>query len=242
MIDQQTQIQEQVNNYIKEIERKNQEQEGQLHDISRGVSSVFQGPENENIIQWQLDLQEQLENIGHSLRGHVIREDDDGVSCWKEATDKRDIIFTEYGVQEILRYLLQYLNKNTILSNYDEPTIDLKVFDAGYELTDLIFTRYEKFFYITPVEELIKQNHEITVGEVEDLQADEMKQKIKHFSSSIKPIIDAIHSAFLRALNGGERDSLRSARLLTQSETPMGNMNMPQISQQKKTWWKPTTW
>jgi len=66
-----------------------------------------------------------------------------------------------------------------------------------------------------------------------------MKQKIKHLASSIKPVVDAIHSAFLRALNGGERNSLRSARLLTQSETPMGNMNMPQIPQQKKAWWKP---
>lgn len=242
MNNQPTQIQEQVNAYIKEIERKNQEQEQQLHDTSRSVNSIFQGPENENIIQWQLDLQEQLENIGHSLRGHVIGENKEGVTCWQEATDKKDIIFTEYGVQEILRYLLQYLNKNTILSNYDEPTINLKVYDAGYVLTDLIFTRYEKFFYITPVEELIEENPEITVGEVEDIQDEEMKQKQKHLESSIKPIVDAIHSAFLRALNGGERDSLRSARLLTQSETPTGNMGMPQISQQKKTWWKPTTW
>ena len=241
-MNQQEEVQQQVNAYIKEIEMKNQEQEGQLHDVSRSVNSIFQGPENENIIQWQLDLQEQLENIGHSLRGHVIAENEEGIASWQEATDKRDIIFTEYGVQEILRYLLQYLNKNTILSNYDEPTINLKVYDSGYELTDLIFTRYEKFFYITPVEELIKINPEITVGEVEDLQAEEMKQKIKHLASSIKPIVDAIHSAFLRALNGGERDSLRSARLLTQSETPMGSMNMSQIPQQKKTWWKPTTW
>ena len=239
----QQQVQEQVNDYIKDIERKNQEQEQQLHDTSRGVNSIFQGAENENIIQWQLDLQEQLENIGHSLRGHVIGENEEGVSCWKEATDKRDIIFTEYGVQEILRYLLQYLNKNTILSNYDEPTINLKVYDAGYELLDLIFTRYEKFFYVTPVEDLIKENPEITIGEVEDIQMEEMKQKQKHFASSTKPVIDAIHSAFLRALNGGERDSLRSARLLTQSETPMGNVGMSsQIPQQKKSWWKPTTW
>ena len=242
MTDQQQQVQEGVNAYIKEIERKNQEQEGQLHDTSRTVNSIFQSPENENIIQWQLDLQEQLDNIGHSLRGHVIGENEEGISCWKEATDKRDIIFTEYGVQEILRYLLQYLNKNTILSNYSEPTIDLKVYDSGYALGDLVFTRYEKFFYITPVEDLIKDNSEVTVGEVEDIQDEEMKQKIKHFETSIKPVIDSIHSAFLRALNGGERDSLKTARLLTQTETPMGNMNMPQIPQQKKTWWKPTTW
>lgn len=235
-------VQREVNAYVREIERKNQEQEQQLHDTSRGVNSIFQAPENENIIQWQLDLQEQLDNIGHSLRGHVIKEDENGIVGWHEAEDKSNIIFTEYGVQEVLRYLLQYLNKNTILSNYDEPTINLKVYDAGYELTDLVFTRYEKFFYVTPVEELIKENQDITVGEVEDIQAEEMHQKQKHLASSIKPIVDAIHSAFLRALNGGERDSLRSARLLTQSETPMGNMGMPQIPQQKKVWWKPTTW
>jgi hypothetical protein len=228
-------------NQIQKLEIENQEQQQQLHDTSRSVNSIFQSPENENIIQWQLDLQEQLDNIGHSLRGHVILPDENGVPCWQEPTDKSNVIFTEYGVQEILRYLLQYLNKNTILSNYDEKTIEFKVYDAGYALVDLVFVRYEKFFYLTPAEDLIKDNWDITIGEVEDIQRDERKEKMKHFETSIKPVIDAIHSAFLRALNGGERNSLRSARLLTQTENPTNMMPSMQM-QQKRKLLSPTTW
>ena len=38
----------------------------------------------------------------------------------------------------------------------------------------------------------------------------------------IRELVDAVHSSFLRALNGGERDSLRQARQITQSENLMG--------------------
>ncbi len=76
------------------------------------------------------------------------------------------------------------------------------------------------------------------------IQADERKEKLKHYESSLRPVIDAIHSAYLRALNGGERESLRSARILTQTENPnvmnQGMSMLPQ--QQKKSIFKPTTW
>lgn len=243
MLDQQ-QMQE-VERYVKGVERERDEAIDNVADATRNVNSIFQTPENENIIQWQLDLQEQLDNIGHSLRGHVIDTDTNGTPIWKEPVDKEDIIFTEYGVQEILRFLLQYLNKNTILSNYSEEIINYKVYDAGWVLMDLIFNRYEKFLYVTSKNDLLKKNPNLTESDIKKIQGDQRKEKLKHYESSLRPVIDAIHSAYLRALNGGERESLRSARILTQTENPnvqsMGMNMMPGV-QQKKSILKPNTW
>ena len=50
-----------------------------------------------------------------------------------------------------------YLNRNTILSNYDETTINWKVYDFGYELVDLIFTRYEDMMFTTNFEKEFKK-------------------------------------------------------------------------------------
>ena len=236
--------QQEVDAYVANVVRQKEELAGATHEMGKGINSIFQSPENENIIQWQLDLQEQLDNIGHSLRGHVIASDENGIPCWKEADDKDDVIFTEYGVQEILRFLVQYLNKNTILSNYDEETINFKVHDAGNEFVDLVFLRYEKFFYVTPTKELLKENPDLNDNQIKAMQLEERKEKIKHFPIASRPIIDAIHSAYLRALNGGERESLRSARILTQTENPMMNSMMQQPMQQQKKFsvLKPTSW
>jgi len=237
--------QQEVNDYVADVVRQKEDMTSAAHEMGKGINSIFQGPENENIIQWQLDLQEQLDNIGHSLRGHVIGTSEDGVPCWKEPEDKTDVIFTEYAVQEILRYLVQYLNKNTILSNYDEETINKKVYDAGNELVDLIFLRYEKMFYVTPKEELLKLDPDLTEDEIKFIQFEERKEKQKHFAITARPIIDAIHSAYLRALNGGERESLRSARILTQTENPMmaGMTQQPMVQPHKKfSLLKPTSW
>ena len=86
-----------------------------------------------------------------------------------------------------------YLNRNTILSNYDEETINWKILDFGNELADLIFNRYEEMGMDT-------------------------KQKIKMYPMIIKELVDTIHSTYLRAYHGGERESLRTARMVTQNQ------------------------
>ena len=230
---------------MNELARERDEAIDTVHDATRNVNSIFQTPENENIIQWQLDLQEQLNNIGHSLRGHIIEEDGKGNSIWQESEEKDDIIFTEYGVQEILRFLLQYLNKNTILSNYSEEIINQKVFDAGWVLADLVFNRYERFLYVTPRDILLKRDKTLTEDDIEKIHGEQRKEKLKHYESSLRPVIDAIHSAYLRALNGGERESLRSARILTQTENPnmmKAGLSMIPNAQPKRSIFKPTTW
>ena len=105
-------------------------------------------------------------------------------------------ILNDFGVSEIMRILSNYINRNTILSNYYEDTIKEKLYDLGNDLSDLIYLKYER------------------MG-LKDIE------KRKLYAIIVREMVDIVHSAYLRALNGGERESLREARQVSQNETVM---------------------
>lgn len=173
---------------------------------------------DDNLIKWQLEVDSILERIEHMLRGDrpkVIN----GSLIFVPPEKVEDRILNEFGIGEVMRILSLYLNRNTILSNYDENTINWKILDLGKELADLFFLKYEAFGLDT-------------------------LEKRKLYPMLIKEIIDPVHSAYLRALNGGERESLRMARQINQQETiiPPGYNQYGQQVEHKKNIFKPWTW
>lgn len=179
---------EEITNAYNEERTKNQQ-----YEKAYGSSSMFGTGHEPNLIEFQLELDNILERVDHLLRGHELKYDEHGNLKWTEPEDKGQKLLNEYGVQEILRILSMYLNRNTILSNYDETTINEKVYDFGVEISDLFFMKYE------------------TMGL-------DTQEKIKNYPIICRILIDTIHSAYLRALHGGERESLRTARQVTQTE------------------------
>jgi len=167
-------------------------------------NTLVAGQHNQdNLIKWQLELDSILERIEHILRGDKPTMEN-GNMIFTPPKNEKDAIFNDYGVAEIMRILTMYLNRNTILSNYDEDTINWKVLDFGFEISDLIFLKYEEMGLDT-------------------------LEKRKRYPMIIRELVDTIHSSYLRALNGGERDSLRQARQITQSENIIGN-GMPNMN------------
>lgn len=219
-------------------------------------SSIFNSMNDPNLIQWQLELDNILERIDHLLRGHELKFDDKGNLSWEESDNKNNKIFNEYGVQEILRILSMYLNRNTILSNYDEETINLKVYDFGMEITDLVFMKYEQMFNLKSDEqhlrEIIKDNEKELIKlkrnnkelyrekinelkkELKSRKHDDLHSKIKLYPITIRELVDTVHSAYLRALAGGERESLRTARTVNQTEPLRQPTSIIQSQQQSK--------
>lgn len=194
---------------IQEIQQEEQQQGGSqlqnsyartqtlVQNTPQASNTLIAGQMNQdNLIKWQLELDSILERVEHILRGDRPKMVN-GSMIFIEAKNDNDKIFNDYGVAEIMRILSMYLNRNTILSNYDEDTINWKVLDFGYEVSDLIFLKYEEMGLNT-------------------------LEKRKRYPMIVRELVDAVHSAFLRALNGGERDSLRQARQITQSEQIMG--------------------
>jgi len=151
------------------------------------------GNQQDNLIKWQLELDSILERVEHMLRGDKPKFIN-GNLIFLPATDDKDKILNDFGVAEVMRILSMYLNRNTILSNYDEVTINFKVFDFGNEVSDLFYLKYEDMGLNT-------------------------LEKRKLYPMIIRELVDTVHSSYLRALNGGERQSLHEQRSVSQQET-----------------------
>lgn len=199
--------------------------------------------QEKSMLKDQLDLSEEIERIEHLLKGEVLKEVD-GVTKWIAPTDPEMVILTDYGIHLILNTITWYINKNTLLSNYNEELINSKMEDFATALTDVIFMEYEKIFKYPTVEEcrnvlltklqnkkelrafslnllgkeVIEEEIELSIlnqfeGRVEKelvkIREQLVKNKLKRFEIIIREIQDAVHSTYLRALNGQERRTLR---------------------------------
>lgn len=166
--------------------------------VSASHTLISSGVVNDNLIKWQLELDSILERVEHMLRGDRPRFVN-GNLIFVPPDDVNDKILNDFGVSEVMRTLTMYLNRNTILSNYDEDTINWKVLDFGKEIVDLFYLKYEAMGLDT-------------------------LEKRKLYPILVREIVDIVHSSFLRALNGGERASLHEARQITQQESIVGNV------------------
>lgn len=202
---------------------------------------------NQNLIQWQLELDSILERVEHMLRGDKPKFINGSLIFIAPENDE-DRIFTDFGVSEIMRVLSMYLNRNTILSNYDEETINWKILDFGNDISDLIYLKYEMMFSIPTFEQSAKkllavevihtpEGYAVVTGEgeqvelqllgqehIQKIKAEQRKQSLekrKLYPIIVRELVDCVHSAYLRALNGGERLSLHESRSVSQNETIM---------------------
>ena len=98
-------------------------------------------------ISEQLDLSEEIEKIGYLLRGYSLEKNDKTQEYeWAKPESNELRILSDYGVRLIKNVIQFYLNKNTLLSNYDEDTINKKMEDFSNSLNDDIFMEYDKVF------------------------------------------------------------------------------------------------
>lgn len=220
---------------------------------AQNAMSLFGVPSEDNLIRWQLDLKEDIDRIYHLLKGDQIKEDKDGNISYEPASHDDLKPFNEFGVQMIMNIISFYLNRNTLLSNYSEDRIDEKVLDFGRRLYALIHNRYEEIMITVDLqgetEKLINKDIKIlpsgvyvtdfkfdgegnisynelpdqAVKWMEDIKRNHLLKKMKMFEMMAGSLVDSVHSAYLRAYKGGERESLRTARTVTQTE-PMAGM------------------
>jgi len=174
--------------------------------------SSFSTRQDENIIRWQLELNDILERAEHILKGDVPKFRDGHIIWEANPNPERNCLNAE-GVHACMKCLALYVNRNTILSDYTNEEINVKVFDFGREINNLIFMK-------------------------EDIFGMDNDEKRKDYSMLVLELKDIVHSAYKRALDGAEKRSLREMINVTQStatSTQMGgggisinNQGMPQ--------------
>jgi len=199
-----------------ELESVRQQWNQPTGDTMETAPTMFQGENTDNLVKWQLDIKEELARIEHLLRKHVPKVDKNGNMYYAEP-EKGEQLFNETGVNEILNILAWYLNKNIILSNFDEKEVKQRCQQFSNFLTDFIFNNYQRFGLDT-------------------------KEKIKHYPIVVMNIVNTVEAAYNRAINGGERESLRTARQVTQQEPIYNQPYAPQEQNKKFSLFKPTTW
>lgn len=132
-----------------------------------------------------------------------------------EVDDEKLILFNDYGVNSIMSIIGNYIDKNTILSFYDEMRINEILADLGEELADFIYCNYE------------------TMGMDTDF-------KKTRYKLTVLTIIHSIESAYRRALRGKASEDINSSKIFTQ----MDNIGKGQQTPIKKKFnlFKPGTW
>lgn len=261
----------QVENYIKQLEEErnyNNLENTRTKSQNMGMVSAFAGADNSNLVVFQLDLSEEKEKIDHLLRGHVIKRDKGGNEYWSEPDDPTQKSLTDYGVEKLINIINFYLSRNIILSNYDAVTIDNKMKDIGWELSDAIFLEYEHIFYKPKIEDLVKRDLDkfeklyykyqndkerltleicLILGSYPDEVERIFSKNKRQYPLICRLLIDSIHSAYLRAWKGEERATLRKVMMVTQNQSDSGGGQRQMSSGSNsraggRKIWNPLTW
>jgi hypothetical protein len=172
----------------------------------------------DNLIKWQLEINDIIDNLYHWFRGDsvIIK---DGNRIW-EARDKKDMPLNEEGVQEIIRDIYSYINKNLLLSYYDEKQVNHRLYCFGIAFADMLLMNYE-------------------------LLGMDTEQKQVKYELICLSVIQQVESAYRRALFGKERDSLTKKTMVHQSLNPSSNIQQGGMANQnvkKFSITKPSSW
>jgi len=112
--------------------------------------------QDKSMIKEQLDLTDEITRIDYLIKGYSLEPSSDGQLEWVAPTNKDMQIFSEYGIHLIRNTICWYLNKNLLLSNFDDATIRKKMWDFTNDLIDTIFMEYDKVFLYPNVQDCIK--------------------------------------------------------------------------------------
>jgi hypothetical protein len=241
-------VEEYVTNLNRQLENERSNRlnlQTQLGNISNFTGSVSK---EQNIVEFQLEVDKELDKLYHLLSGHEIKTSYDGngskLEYWAEPEDDRLKSFSLYGVKKIMNLLSIYVSKLHMLGFYEEEVIRWKVRDFGIELTDFFLTGYESILYYPSPEELLEKYWPLVQKQGLKITEEELYQKCLLWSEdelssreNVIPIIclsliDLVHSVYTRAFLGKERTSL-GERGINISQTQQGGEMLKNQMQNK---------
>lgn len=106
-----------------------------------------------NLAEAQLDCEETLNKINHLLRQDILKLGDEQILEWFAIDDEKKRVLTDEGVERIMQVMVSYINKESLLSNFDDKTIMRRMLEFSLALNSLLFLKYEIFFRTPSIEE-----------------------------------------------------------------------------------------
>jgi len=114
---------------------------------NRSKQLQYQMEESEqNLAEAQLDCEGTLSKIYHLLKQDVLMPNEEGVLEWGAIKDTKKRVLTEEGVEKLMQVMQSYINKETLLSNFDEKMIARRMLEFSLSLSAVIFMKYDVYF------------------------------------------------------------------------------------------------
>lgn len=136
---------------------------GQNQKNAAEAAQYYLEEKEKGLVDIQLEVESVKSDIYHLLRQDRLVMDDDGKTSWDEIKDKTERTLSDWGVERIMQLIHFYINKNTLLTNFDEKQIRSIMLTFMKELNDLILLKYQHLFRTPSFEEckeIIKQKME----------------------------------------------------------------------------------
>ena len=92
--------------------------------------------------RWKIDPEDVIDEIEHYLRGDNW---DSLTGTWRKNKNDKLRLVNEEGISVITTHLRGVLNKNIILSNFDNEMILQIAKQNAHNVKDIIFTSYDKY-------------------------------------------------------------------------------------------------
>ena len=120
---------------------------GQMGQASQSaaMAQYYLQEQEKGLAETQLEVETIISKIYHLLKQDVLRETKDGRLDWKVIPENERIL-TDWAVDKFMQIINFYVNKNTLLSNYNEDQINRLMFRFTTEINDIIFLKYEAIF------------------------------------------------------------------------------------------------
>lgn len=140
--------------------------QGNLANVQANRLQYELDESEKTLAEAQLECEQTLSRLQHDLRQDIQEINNEGVPEWKENTNPKTRILTDEGVNKIMEIARRYINKETLLSNFDEKVIARRMLEFSLAFTGLIFMKYEIYFRRPTIEEcyeILKERIDVKV-------------------------------------------------------------------------------
>jgi hypothetical protein len=141
--------QEEYEGIARDVALASETQEGAA---KQAAQRYYEQEADKGLAEAQLDVETIKDNLFHLLSQDKMTRGEEGEICFKSIPFK-DRILTDWGVDKIMKNVNFYVNKNNLLSSYDEKQIDRLMFRFVTELNDMVLLHYKKLFREATFEE-----------------------------------------------------------------------------------------
>jgi hypothetical protein len=120
-------------------------QVGQQAQVS-AAAQYYNEEKEKSIAEAQLEVEGTLEKLYHLLRQDNYKDVENGRMDWVDIEDEKKRVLTDEGVDRIIQAISFYINKENLLSNFNEETINRTMLTFRLALNGNFFMRYNTIF------------------------------------------------------------------------------------------------